>query len=122
MMMFSLYQSKLNPVYTNYSINQSNETSIIKLKCQKIINLKFIFFLNKVSIIDRYEANPGSQNGVNLLGTLVFCLIFGNIIGKMGQSGKMLHDLFEIIGKAFLDMIGVVIWYNLFFHFLISFI
>jgi hypothetical protein len=40
----------------------------------------------------------------------------------MGQSGKMLHDLFEIIGKAFLDMIGVVIWYNLFFQFLISFI
>ena len=45
MMMFSLYQSKLNPVYTNYSINQSNETSIIELKCQKKINLKYLIFI-----------------------------------------------------------------------------
>jgi len=45
MMMFSLYQSKLNPVYTNYSINQSNETSIVKLKYQKKINLKYLLFM-----------------------------------------------------------------------------
>jgi Na+/H+-dicarboxylate symporter len=76
--------------------------------------LKISFIFNIVSIIDHYEANSSNQNGVNLLGILVFCLISGNIIGKMGQSGKNLQDLFETISKVFLDMIRIVIWYFFF--------
>ena len=77
-------------------------------------NSKISFIYNIVSSFDHYEANPGNQNGVNLLGILVFCLISGNIIGKMGQSGKNLQDLFETISKVFLDMIRIVIWYFFF--------
>jgi Na+/H+-dicarboxylate symporter len=95
MMFFSLYQSKLTPVYANDSINLTNSSTNSS---------------SSSLIIDYYKASEGSENGVNYLGILAFSLIFGNIIGYMGERGKDLHDFFEIISKTFLEMIRLVIW------------
>ena len=63
--------------------------------------LKISFIFNIVSIIDHYEANSSNQNGVNLLGILVFCLISGNIIGKWDKVEKICRIYLKLLVKYF---------------------
>ena len=60
-------------------------------------------------VFDHYSTTAGSNKGTNFLGLLIFCLIFGHIIGRMGDRGKDLHDFFETLSKAFLDIIQLII-------------
>ena len=61
-------------------------------------------------MISYQSISPGSSQGTNLLGILVFCLLFGSIIGKMGDRGKDLQNFFDNLSKAFLEIIRIVIW------------
>jgi len=49
--------------------------------------------------------------GINILGLICFCLIFGVIIGKMGDEGKILRDFFAAFNEATMKIVTIVIWY-----------
>jgi Na+/H+-dicarboxylate symporter len=53
-------------------------------------------------------ASPSERNGLNVLGLVMFCLIFGIIISTMDKRGKILIDFFECINEAFSKLIGIV--------------
>jgi len=47
-----------------------------------------------------------------LLGILSFCLVFGHVIGKMGDRGRDLIEFIEVLSKSFIEMIRIVIWFS----------
>ncbi|XP_063311160.1 excitatory amino acid transporter 3 [Pelobates fuscus] len=51
------------------------------------------------------------SDGVNVLGLIVFCLVFGIVIGKMGERGKVLVDFFNALNDATMQMIQIIMWY-----------
>ena len=53
--------------------------------------------------------SAGSSSDTNYLGVLAFSLLFGNVIGRMGDRGKDLHNFFESLSKAFLAIIRIVV-------------
>lgn len=73
----------------------------------ELINILISLF----KVIDGYSFSAGSNNGTNQLGLLVFCLLFGNVIGNMGDRGRDLHNFFETLSKAFFGIIKSVILY-----------
>ncbi|KAH0625721.1 hypothetical protein JD844_033924 [Phrynosoma platyrhinos] len=54
---------------------------------------------------------PGSVNGVNALGLVVFSICFGLVIGNMKQKGQALREFFDCLNEAILRMVSIIIWY-----------
>ncbi|XP_077105254.1 excitatory amino acid transporter 3 isoform X1 [Ranitomeya variabilis] len=50
-------------------------------------------------------------DGVNVLGLIVFCLVFGVVIGKMGEKGQVLVDFFNALNDATMQIVQIIMWY-----------
>lgn len=55
-------------------------------------------------------SGPGSVNGVNALGLVVFSICFGLVIGNMKERGHPLREFFDCLNEAILRMVAVIIW------------
>ncbi|NWS68633.1 EAA3 protein, partial [Crotophaga sulcirostris] len=51
------------------------------------------------------------SNGINVLGLIVFCLVFGIVIGKMGEKGQVLVDFFNALNEATMRIVQIIMWY-----------
>ncbi|XP_072013467.1 excitatory amino acid transporter-like [Amphiura filiformis] len=49
---------------------------------------------------------------MNVLGLIVFCIVFGILLGAMGPKGKVMVDFFTIIGDITMKMVMGVMWYS----------
>ncbi|XP_004385309.1 excitatory amino acid transporter 1 isoform X2 [Trichechus manatus latirostris] len=54
---------------------------------------------------------PGSVNGVNALGLVVFSMCFGFVIGSMKEQGQALRDFFDSLNEAIMRLVAVIMWY-----------
>ncbi|XP_065434338.1 excitatory amino acid transporter 4-like isoform X6 [Chrysemys picta bellii] len=53
---------------------------------------------------------PGSANGVNALGLVVFSVCFGLVIGSMKQKGRALQEFFNCLNEAIMRLVAIIIW------------
>uniref|UniRef100_A0A8D0HG75 Amino acid transporter n=1 Tax=Sphenodon punctatus TaxID=8508 RepID=A0A8D0HG75_SPHPU len=51
------------------------------------------------------------SDGINVLGLIVFCLVFGIVIGKMGEKGQVLVDFFNALNEATMRIVQIIMWY-----------
>jgi len=51
------------------------------------------------------------KEGINILGLIFFCIMFGVIIGNMEEQGKILRDFFISFNEAIMKIVTIVIWY-----------
>ncbi|XP_043833999.1 excitatory amino acid transporter 3 isoform X2 [Dromiciops gliroides] len=49
-------------------------------------------------------------DGINVLGLIVFCLVFGLVIGKMGEKGQVLVDFFNALNDATMQIVQIIMW------------
>lgn len=49
-------------------------------------------------------------DGANILGLLVFCIVFGLVIGKMGEKGQILLEFFDALNEATMRLIQIIMW------------
>ncbi|KAF6127197.1 solute carrier family 1 member 3 [Phyllostomus discolor] len=54
---------------------------------------------------------PGSVNGVNALGLVVFSMCFGLVIGNMKEQGQALKEFFDSLNEAIMRLVAVIMWY-----------
>uniref|UniRef100_A0A3B5A908 Amino acid transporter n=1 Tax=Stegastes partitus TaxID=144197 RepID=A0A3B5A908_9TELE len=55
---------------------------------------------------------PGTSDGFNSLGLLVFSVAFGLILSSMETKGKPLRDYFTCLNEAIMRLVNIVIWYS----------
>lgn len=53
---------------------------------------------------------PGTVNGVNALGLVVFSICFGLIIGSMKEKGQALKDFFDCLNEAIMRLVAIIMW------------
>ena len=47
---------------------------------------------------------------MNVLGLVVFSIVFGVVVGKMGDRGIPLRAFFEALNEAVMKMVTLVLW------------
>lgn len=57
-----------------------------------------------------YEINGKFNEGMNVLGLVMFSVVFGATIGKMGQKGKPIQDFLMAMSEAMMIITRWVIW------------
>lgn len=51
------------------------------------------------------------SDGINVLGLIIFCLVFGLVIGKMGERGQILVDFFSALSDATMKIVQIIMCY-----------
>lgn len=113
-MTFMQYESKLVPKYklaekTSYNINHNNSL-INNNRTTTIGTVDLIAIGNKTyeKEFDYWQALPSERYGINVLGLVMFCLVFGYTISAMNEQGKILLRFFEAVNEASIRMINIV--------------
>ncbi|EGT47255.1 hypothetical protein CAEBREN_29010 [Caenorhabditis brenneri] len=52
----------------------------------------------------------GYINGMNVLGVIVFCIVMGLVISKIGKDAKPLADLFHALDVVITRMVMIIMW------------
>ena len=55
---------------------------------------------------DKVEKVPGT----NMLGLIMFSIVFGYILGQMGQTGEPMVVFFRILMNVTMRMVTIAIW------------
>lgn len=66
--------------------------------------------LQEVLSFEEVVPVPGSANGINALGLVVFSVAFGLVIGGMKHKGRVLRDFFDSLNEAIMRLVGIIIW------------
>ncbi|KAM6471791.1 excitatory amino acid transporter 1 [Liasis olivaceus] len=85
----------------------SNETSVLA----GIINNVTGAVGNLTQMKKEVIPVPGSVNGVNALGLVVFSISFGLVIGNMKEQGRALRDFFDSLNEAIMRLVALIMWY-----------
>ncbi|XP_051785762.1 excitatory amino acid transporter 3 [Erpetoichthys calabaricus] len=51
------------------------------------------------------------SDGINVLGLIVFCLVFGIVIGQMGEKGRLLVEFFDALNDATMKIVQIIMCY-----------
>ncbi|XP_069891764.1 excitatory amino acid transporter 3 [Dipodomys merriami] len=51
------------------------------------------------------------SDGINVLGLIIFCLVFGLVMGKMGEKGQILVDFFNALSDATMKIVQIIMCY-----------
>ncbi|KAM8961073.1 excitatory amino acid transporter 3 isoform 2-T2 [Pelodytes ibericus] len=75
-------------------------------------NISLVFNLTELeNQTKEYKIVGLYTEGVNVLGLIVFCLVFGIVIGKMGEKGQVLVDFFNALNDATMQIVQIIMWY-----------
>lgn len=112
-MTFQQYSTYLKPVYKK----PQNLTTILPTTNPSITPLTTTSFISTLSQpnnttvvleIDYYAKSGVYGGGINVLGLVMFCFVFGAVIAKMGAAGEILVKFFEALNEASIRMINLV--------------
>lgn len=82
-------------VYSNGTHNYTTVTRLIYPASDTIPDGQFI----------------ASEGGMNVLGLVVFSIVFGIVLGRMGDKGTPLKAFFETLNEVVMKMVTLVMWY-----------
>lgn len=51
-----------------------------------------------------------STGGMNIIGLIVFSIVFGIVLGKLREKGKPLVEFFTALNDAIMMMVGFMMW------------
>ena len=55
-------------------------------------------------------AGTSSSSGTNVLGIVVFSVVFGGVLSRMGKRGAPMKDFFDNLNEIVMVMVKLVMW------------
>ncbi|KAM0725307.1 Excitatory amino acid transporter [Formica fusca] len=84
---------------------QQVQTSYVKKKVVVIGNLNKSEYILEPALV--------YKDGTNVMGMIVFCIIFGVLAGQIGPRGKLMVDFFVVLNEIIMKLVTIiVVWYS----------
>ncbi|XP_012577609.1 PREDICTED: excitatory amino acid transporter 5 isoform X2 [Condylura cristata] len=58
-----------------------------------------------------YKSEPGTSDGMNVLGIVIFSATMGIMLGRMGDSGTPLVSFCQCLNESVMKIVAVAVWY-----------
>ncbi|XP_071113345.1 excitatory amino acid transporter 1-like [Haliotis cracherodii] len=87
---------------TNTSYRESNSTPLIEPDGENTTD-------QTMSI---WTAKTVNKPGLNVLGMLMYCAVFGVMLGKLGHKGRIVFKFFEELNEITMGMVHIVMWFS----------
>ncbi|XP_028937496.1 excitatory amino acid transporter 5 [Ornithorhynchus anatinus] len=58
-----------------------------------------------------YRSEPGTSDGMNVLGIVIFSATMGIMLGRMGESGVPLVSFCQCLNESVMKIVAVAVWY-----------
>ncbi|CAJ0937807.1 unnamed protein product, partial [Ranitomeya imitator] len=58
-----------------------------------------------------YKSEPGTSDGMNVLGIVIFSATMGIMLGRMGTSGVPLVSFCQCLNESVMKIVAVAVWY-----------
>ncbi|XP_035386268.1 excitatory amino acid transporter 3-like isoform X2 [Electrophorus electricus] len=58
-----------------------------------------------------YKLVGSYTNGINILGVIVFCILLGLAVGRMGKRGRRFVEFFNALNKAVMKIVQIMLCY-----------
>ncbi|XP_064424682.1 excitatory amino acid transporter 4 [Latimeria chalumnae] len=108
---FKQYKTQYNKkVFMRPLTQPVNETVVTEPSMLENVTRAFDT-LQEYMRVEEVIPGPGSANGVNALGLVVFSMCFGLVIGNMKQQGRPLKEFFDCLNEAIMRLVAIIIWY-----------
>lgn len=52
------------------------------------------------------------KDGTNVMGMIVFCIVFGLLAGQIGPKGKIMIDFFAVLNDLVMKLVGIIILWS----------
>lgn len=94
-------------IHIQFKTKYANKVVVVKMTVNDTL-----FSLNGSQQLTHEELVPvpGTVNGVNALGMVVFSICFGLIIGNMGEQGRPLKEFFDCLNEAIMRLVAIIMW------------
>uniref|UniRef100_A0A8D0JYG9 Amino acid transporter n=1 Tax=Sus scrofa TaxID=9823 RepID=A0A8D0JYG9_PIG len=93
---------------TREEVTPSSEPETNGTEVSVTATMTTAIFKNKTK---EYKVVGMYSDGINVLGLIVFCLVFGLVIGKMGERGQILVDFFNALSDATMKIVQIIMCY-----------
>lgn len=117
---FTSAKTKYKAVPENYTFEETNISSdssakdMYKMLASKKLNpWKFSLDRNatEVAVKVRYEYDGVAKvAGTNMLGLVMFSVVFGYILGRLGETGQPMVAFFKVLLEVTMSMVTLAIW------------
>ncbi|XP_069737268.1 LOW QUALITY PROTEIN: excitatory amino acid transporter 3-like [Phaenicophaeus curvirostris] len=104
---FQHYKTKREKIEAKTAMDNKNSTSTGGPAATQVNS----FLLNLQNKTEEYKLVGTYSSGINVLGLVVFCIVFGVVIGKMGEKEQVLVDFSNVLNEATLKIVQIIIWY-----------
>uniref|UniRef100_A0A8C7ED78 Amino acid transporter n=1 Tax=Nothoprocta perdicaria TaxID=30464 RepID=A0A8C7ED78_NOTPE len=85
--------------------------NLVQACFQQCSEMATFFLFNLQNKTQEYKVVGMYSDGINVLGLIIFCLVFGVVIGKMGEKGRVLVDFFNALNEATMRIVQIIMWY-----------
>uniref|UniRef100_A0A3B3REH2 Amino acid transporter n=1 Tax=Paramormyrops kingsleyae TaxID=1676925 RepID=A0A3B3REH2_9TELE len=75
------------------------------------INVHDLLALPYQNLTKEYTIVGVYTDGINVLGLIVFCVVFGLVIRQMGDKGRILVEFFDAMNEATMKLVQIIMWY-----------
>ena len=65
---------------------------------------------------DTVPAGTMAKGGMNVLGLVVFSIVFGAVLSRLGNKGLPLKAFFEALNDVIMKMVTLVMWYVILYY------
>ena len=60
------------------------------------------------TVLNGVKVDP--KGSINVLGLVVFSIVFGIVLGRIGERGMPLKAFFEALNEVIMKMVALVMW------------
>ncbi|XP_041354085.1 excitatory amino acid transporter 2-like isoform X3 [Gigantopelta aegis] len=97
------------PFSLNETISTTTQTVVVNTITDNSTNTTYVILKETET---KWIRTLPYNHGINVLGLISFCTVFGILMSKMAEKAKLMVDFFAVLNEIIMRIVLLVMWYS----------